>query len=90
MAVVRGSEPETRPTTVALRRRDVWLESDIAASATTGSTVQRAVDVELDAGSRKFLNDVAGVGQGTGEPVELRDPESVIGSARRERLVRSR
>ena len=52
-----------------------------------GRVVHRAADVQLDPGLGEFLDDVAGVGQGPGEPVELRDDQGVAGPARCEGLA---
>ncbi len=44
-------------------------------------------DVELDPAAGEVGDDVAGVGQGPGEPVELRNDQDVALAARRERFV---
>lgn len=49
--------------------------------------MHRAADVQLDPGLGEFLDDVAGVGQGLGEPVKFRDDQGVAGPARREGLL---
>jgi hypothetical protein len=51
--------------------------------------VHRAADVELDSGGSEFLDDVAGIGQGAGQPVELGDHQGVAGTARGQRLAQS-
>lgn len=43
--------------------------------------VDGAADVESDAAGGEFVDDVAGVGDGSGEPVELGDDQGVAGSA---------
>ena len=49
-----------------------------------GRVVDGSADVESHTGGGKFVDDVAGVGDGTGEPVELGDDEGVAAPAGRE------
>ncbi len=51
--------------------------------------MHRPADVELDAGFGEFLDDVAGIGQRAGQPVELGDDEGVAGSAGGQRLAQT-
>jgi hypothetical protein len=51
--------------------------------------VHRAADVQLDAVGGEFVNDVAGVRNRPGEPVELCHNERVAAAAGGERLAQS-
>lgn len=57
--------------------------------AFAGGVVDGFAKVELDVSLGEVLDDVAGVRQGTGEPVELSDHEGVAGSADGEGLLGS-
>ena len=52
-----------------------------------GRVVHGPADVELDTGGGEFVDDVAGVGEGAGEAVELGDDEGVAAAARGERFA---
>ena len=54
-----------------------------------GGVVQRAADVELYAATGEVFDDVAGVGQRAGQPVELGDHEGVPVPARGEGFAQS-
>jgi hypothetical protein len=54
-----------------------------------GGIVHRAADVELDAATGEVFDDVAGVGQRAGQPVELGDDEGVPIPARGEGFAQS-
>jgi hypothetical protein len=49
--------------------------------------VYRPTEVQLDLAGGELVDDVAGVGQRAGEPIELGDDEGVAGAARGEGLA---
>lgn len=51
--------------------------------------VEGPAEAEPDVAFGEVLDDVVGVGQGTGEPVELGDHDGVAGAAGRECLAQS-
>ena len=51
--------------------------------------MDRSAEIELHLAAGQFVNDVASIGHGTGQPVKLGDDEGIAGPARGERFAQA-